>query len=107
MLPIKETKDGVVFKIRVVPRSSRCELVEIQEDALKIKITAPPVEGKANEECIKFIADKLGVRKSRVAIIAGHKSKKKTIAVSGLTSSEFRTLSSKFKSKPRTLNPEP
>ena len=100
MLPIKETKDGVVFNIRVVPRSSRCELVEIQEDALKIKITAPPVEGKANEECVKFIANKLGIRKSRVAIIAGHKSKKKTIAVSGLTSSEFRVLSSKFKSKP-------
>ncbi len=100
MLSIKKTKDGVIFNIRVVPRSSRCELAGIQEDALKLKITAPPVEGKANEECIKFLADKLGVRKSRVAIIAGHKSKRKTIAVSGLTSSEFRVLSSEFKSKP-------
>jgi uncharacterized protein (TIGR00251 family) len=92
MLPIKETKDGVVFKIRVVPRSSRCELVEIQENAVKIKITAPPVEGKANEECIKFIAGKLGVRKSRVTIIAGHKSKKKTIAVSGLKSKDIESI---------------
>lgn len=99
MLPIKETKDGIVFNIRVVPRSSKSELAGIQEDALKVKITAPPVEGKANEECIKLIADKLGVRKSRVAIISGHKSKRKTIAVSGLKSSEFRVLSSKFKSK--------
>ena len=106
MLPIKETKDGIVFNIRVVPRSSRSELVEIQEDALKVKITAPPVEGKANEECIKLIADKLGVRKSRVAIIAGHKSKRKTIAVSGLKSSEFRVLCSKFKIQIETLNPE-
>jgi uncharacterized protein (TIGR00251 family) len=99
MLSIKKTKDGVIFNIRVVPRSSRCELAGIQEDALKLKITAPPVEGKANEECIKFLADKLGVRKSRVAIIAGHKSKRKTIAGSGITSSEFRVLSSEFKSK--------
>ena len=92
MLPIKETKDAVIFNIRVVPRSSRCELVEIQEDALKIKITAPPVEGKANEECIKFIADKLGISKSRVAIIAGHKSKRKTIAVSGLKSRDIKSI---------------
>lgn len=100
MLSIKETKNGVIFNIRVVPRSSRCELAGIQENALKLKITAPPVDGKANEECIKFLADKLGVRKSRVAIIAGYKSKRKTIAVSGLTGSEFRILSSEFKSKP-------
>ncbi|TSA52349.1 MAG: YggU family protein [Planctomycetaceae bacterium] len=92
MLPIKETKDGVVFNIRVVPRSSRCELVEIQEDALKIKITAPPVEGKANEECVKFIANKLGIRKSRVDIIAGHKSKRKTIAISGLKSKDIESI---------------
>ncbi|MBE9546100.1 MAG: YggU family protein [Proteobacteria bacterium] len=107
MLPIKETKDGVIFNIRVVPRSSRCEVAGIQEDALKLKITAPPVEGKANEECIKFLADKLGVRKSRVTIIAGHKSKRKTIAVSGLKSSEFKVLSSKFKVQIETQNPEP
>lgn len=92
MLPIKETKDGVVFKIRVLPRSSKCGLVGIQEDAIKIKITASPVEGKANEECVRFIADKLGVRRSRVAIIAGHKSKKKTIAVSGLKIKDIESI---------------
>ena len=106
MLPVKETKDGIVFNIRVVPRSSKSELAGIQEDALKVKITAPPVEGKANEECIKLIADKLGVRKSRVAIIAGHKSKRKIIAVSGLESSEFRVLCSKFKIQIEIQNPE-
>jgi len=92
MLPIKETKDGVIFNIKVVPRSSRSELTGIQEDALKLKITAPPVEGKANEECIKFLADKLGVKKSRVAIIAGHKSKRKTIIVSGLKSKDIESI---------------
>jgi hypothetical protein len=92
MLPIKETKDGVIFNIKVVPRSSRSELTGVQEDALKLKITASPVEGKANEECVKFLADKLGVKKSRVAIIAGHKSKRKTIIISGLKSKDIESI---------------
>ncbi len=92
MLPIKETKEGVIFNIRVVPRSSRCELAGIQEDALKLKITAPPVDGKANSECIRFLADKLNIRKKRVVIIAGHKSRRKTIAVSGLKSKDIESI---------------
>ena len=92
MLPIKETKEGVIFNIRVVPRSSRCELAGIQEDALKLKITAPPVDGKANSECIRFLADKLNIRKSRIVIIGGHKSRRKTVAVSGLKSKDIELI---------------
>ena len=89
---IKDTKDGVIFNIVVVPRSSRRQLAGTQEDALKLKVTAPPIEGKANEECIKILADKLDVRKSRIAIIAGHKSKRKTIAISGLKSKDIESI---------------
>ena len=64
MLRIRETENGVVLDIRVLPRSSRCELAGIQDGALKMKITAPPVEGRANEECIRFLSDLLKVRKS-------------------------------------------
>lgn len=85
MIPVKETHDGVLFHIRVLPRSSRCELAGIQNDALKLKITAPPVEGQANEECIRFLADKLGVRKAQIQITEGRKSKNKTIVVAGIT----------------------
>lgn len=85
MIPVQKTQDGVVFHIRVLPRSSRCELAGVQNDALKLKITAPPVEGQANEECIRLLADKLGVRKGQVQITGGHKSKNKTIAVAGIT----------------------
>jgi hypothetical protein len=85
MIPVKETKAGVSFHIRVLPRSSRCEVAGIQDDALKLKITAPPVEGQANEECIRFLAEKLGVRKAQVQITGGLKSKHKTVAVSGIT----------------------
>ncbi|NQU03827.1 MAG: YggU family protein [Syntrophaceae bacterium] len=92
MISVKETKDGVVFNVRVLPRSSRCEIAGIQDDALKVKITAAPVDGKANNECIKFLSDKLGIKKSRISIISGHKSKNKKIAISGMTKKDMETI---------------
>ena len=88
MIPIHETETGVVFRIRVVPRASRCEPAGIRDDALKLRITAPPVEGKANEACITL----LGVKKARVAIIAGHASRTKTVAVEGVKAKEIAAL---------------
>jgi uncharacterized protein (TIGR00251 family) len=92
MIPVKQTKDGIIFQIRVLPRSSRCELVGVHDGALKLKITAPPVEGQANEECIRFLAEKLGVRKAQVKIMGGFKSKNKTVAVSGLTGKDIEAI---------------
>lgn len=89
MISIKEGPEGIIFNLRVIPRSSRCEITGIQNDALKLKITAPPVEGKANEECIRFLSDQLGIKKNRIAIKAGHKSKNKTIAISGITKDDL------------------
>jgi len=86
MLRVRETKEGVTFAIRVLPRSSKCELAGIQGDALKIRITAPPVEGRANEECISFLASLFNVKKVQIAIEAGHKSKNKRVSIAGLTS---------------------
>ena len=84
MIPIGETADGVVFNIRVIPRASRCELAGVQGDALKLRITAPPVEGAANKECVRFLSDMLGVKKSQIKIIAGHRSKNKRVSISGI-----------------------
>jgi uncharacterized protein (TIGR00251 family) len=92
MIPIRETGAGVAFRIRVVPRASRCEPAGFQDDALKLRITAPPVEGKANEACIALLAELLGVRKARVAIIAGHASRTKTVAVEGVKAAEIAAL---------------
>ncbi|HEU19491.1 MAG TPA: YggU family protein [Deltaproteobacteria bacterium] len=92
MISIKETTDGVVFNIRVLPRSSRCEIAGIQNDALKLKITAPPIEGQANEECIRFLSDALGVKRNRISIIAGRKSKNKSVAVTGLTTKDIESI---------------
>ena len=85
MIPIIVKAGGVVFLVQVLPRSSQCKLVGCQGDFLKIKITAPPVDGRANEECIRFLADVLGVKKDQVQILSGLKAKKKTIAIQGLT----------------------
>jgi uncharacterized protein (TIGR00251 family) len=92
MITIKNSSDGITFTLRVVPRSSRCEITGIQNEALKLKITAPPVEGKANEECIRFLSDKLGIKRNRITIKAGHKSKNKTIAISGITKEDLESI---------------
>jgi uncharacterized protein len=88
-LSVRETKDGLVFRIKVTPRSSRCEIAGVQDGVLKLKITAPPVEGKANEECIRYLSDAIGVKRNQVTIIGGHKSRIKTIAVKDMVVGEL------------------
>jgi len=75
--------DGVVFKIKVQPRAAKNEIVGVQGDALKIKINAAPVKGKANKALIDFLAGKLSVKKSEIEIVSGHTSKIKKIKVLG------------------------
>jgi uncharacterized protein (TIGR00251 family) len=92
MVDIRETEHGVIFHIHVVPRSAKCEVAGVQGDALKLRITAPPVEGQANTECIRFLSDILGVRKKQVTILSGHKSKKKTVAIEGVRRKDIEAL---------------
>jgi len=92
VIPVRESGEGIVFQVRVVPRSSRSEVAGIQGDTLKVRLKAPPVEGRANEECIRFLAGLLGVKKDRVRIVSGLKSKTKTIAVSGLQKKDLETV---------------
>jgi len=60
-------------------------LAGIQDGALRLKLTAPPVDGKANEECIEFLAGLLRVKKGQLEILSGHASRKKVIAIRGVT----------------------
>ena len=83
MLTITKTATGATFGVRVQPGVSKNEIIGIQEDALKIRISAPPVEGKANKALIQFLAKQLTVKQSQVEILSGHKSKTKTIQVVG------------------------
>lgn len=70
------------IKIKVIPRSSRNEIVGAMSDGtLKIKLTAPPVDGKANEALIKLLSDHYNIPKSKIKIVSGLTSKNKTIEI--------------------------
>jgi uncharacterized protein (TIGR00251 family) len=71
------------FKVQVVPRASRSEIVGEHNGALKIRLAAPPVDGAANEELVRLLAGKLKVPRRAVEITSGHNSKTKRLKVTG------------------------
>jgi len=81
-----------VFTIRVVPRASKSEIVGEVEGSLKVRISAPPVEGAANEEVVKVLAKAFGVARSNVSIVSGETSKTKRVRVTGATPERLRQL---------------
>ncbi len=82
---LKEANGRVSFTVRVVPRASKNQIVGMEGDAVKIRLAAPPVEGKANDVLVKFLASLLGVPRSSVEIIAGRSSRNKAIGVYGVS----------------------
>lgn len=81
----------VRLKIRAIPNAKRTEIVEILDDGtLRIRLAAPPVDGKANEALAEFLAETLGLRKSAVALAKGGKSRDKVWEISGMTEAEIR-----------------
>ena len=77
----REDADGVTFPVRVVPRASRTEVVGLYDGALKIRVAAPPVEGAANQELVKFLARKFGVSRTAVTLISGANARNKLIRI--------------------------
>ncbi len=92
MLKTTKTATGATFRVRVQPGASKNEIVGMQEDVLKIKISAPPVQGKANKVLIQFLAKQLGVKRSQVEILSGHTSRIKTIHVVGQGTEKLQQL---------------
>ena len=88
-LKLTEAGGSVTFAVRVVPRARINEITGIHGDALKVRLTAPPVEGRANEALVAFLAKRLGVRKSEVEIVAGTTSRRKMIRVIGVLAQEM------------------
>jgi hypothetical protein len=85
MKKIKLDKGNIYITVKIQPKSSNDQIVGWQEDgSLKIKVSAPPVEGSANKKLIEIISKKLGVAKSRIKIISGGKSKEKAIEICGV-----------------------
>ena len=79
---------GTVIKVKVIPRSSRTEILGKENDIYRVKLTAPPVEGKANKAVIELLAEKLGVPKREIEIVSGKTGRLKTIRIRGLTAGE-------------------
>jgi uncharacterized protein (TIGR00251 family) len=77
------------IKVKVLPRSSRNQIIGKEGDLFKVKLTSPPVEGQANKALIEFLAKKLGIPKANVEIKSGKSSKLKSILIYGLTLEEI------------------
>lgn len=78
------TDDGLRLHCQIQPKASRDAIVGIHNERLKIQITAPPTDGKANEHLVRFIAKTLGIAKSRVVLVAGDTSRQKTLLLQGI-----------------------
>ena len=89
ILQLRESKHGLTFDIQVTPHAASAQLVGVQEGMLKIKVTALPVEGAANEACIKLLAKTLALKKSQMEIFVGGKSRKKTVLVKDISRKEL------------------
>lgn len=76
-------EDGVILNIHVQPRASKNQVCGLQGEALKIRLTSPPVDGAANKLCREYLADLFGVAKSYVEIISGETSRHKRVRISG------------------------
>ena len=88
MIPIHDTPAGATFQVKVHPRARQNAITGVLGDALKLALTAPPIEGRANEACIEFIAKFLNVPRSSVTIAAGESSRQKLIRVAGVPAAQ-------------------
>ena len=75
---------GVRLRLRVQPRASRTEVVGLHGDTIRIRLTAPPVDGAANEALLVFLSDRLSVPRSAVRLVSGETSRSKVVTVSGI-----------------------
>jgi uncharacterized protein (TIGR00251 family) len=85
---VRDTAQGATFSVKVHPRAKKNAITGEVGDALKLSLTAPPVEGAANDACVRFLAEVLELPRSSVTIAAGESSRQKLIRVAGLAAGE-------------------
>jgi uncharacterized protein len=88
MIPIRDTASGATFQVKVRPRAKKNAIIGEIGEALKVTLTAPPIEGRANAACIAFFAEFLNVARSSITIAAGETSRNKMIRISGLSAAQ-------------------
>ena len=90
MLLIHESDGGVSFAVKVHPRARKNAITGELGGALKVSLTTPPVEGRANEACIELFSKLLKLPRSSITIASGQTSRQKVIRVSGISAEEVR-----------------
>jgi hypothetical protein len=90
VIDIRETATGASLAVRLQPKAKKSAILGELDGALKLAVTAPPIEGRANEACIRFVAELLKVARSSVTIAAGASSRNKVVRIEGLTAEQVR-----------------
>jgi uncharacterized protein (TIGR00251 family) len=89
---VRQEADAITFDVQVVPRASRDRLGPVHGERLKVQLTAPPVDGAANEALVALVAKQLGRARADVSIIRGETGRKKTLRVRGTTAAALLAL---------------
>jgi uncharacterized protein (TIGR00251 family) len=92
MIHYSEGEGSIVFVVRVIPRSSKSQIIGEHNGALKVKLASPPVEGAANDELIKVLAKGLGVSRGNVKIVSGLSSRTKKVSISGAPTEQMNAI---------------
>jgi uncharacterized protein len=92
MIEIAEAAGGVTFAVRVIPRASRNAVAGEHDGALKVRVTAPPLNDRANEAVCKLLAERLKVPLGAVKILSGEKSRMKRVRISGISRQQMLEL---------------
>ena len=89
---IISTPEGTVVDIRVIPRASKSAIAGARENAVLVRLKAPPVDGAANAELIRFLADLLDVPQRNIQIVSGERSRGKRVRINGRTAADVERI---------------
>jgi len=89
MISFTEKDGAVTFSVRVQPRASRSRIIGEYNGALKIQLAAPPVDGEANQECVRFLAKLFRLSRNQIEIISGQTSRNKVIRICNISGEKF------------------
>src|SRR3990172_8099103 len=90
--PSKGGSGTVTLTVRIQPRASKNGIVRMEDGSLKIRLTAPPVDGAANEALVKFLAGIFSIAQSQVEIVSGHASRRKSVRINGVDEEDVNGL---------------
>ncbi len=89
-IPRRSERSGLVatLSLRIQPRASKNEIILMDNGGIKVRLTAPPVDGAANEALVKVLADRFSIAKSRVEIVSGHTGRDKIMRIHGISDAD-------------------